>query len=57
MAGALRERAIELSGSKALIQSVLELGMPYTMERDDVLHGFFYGTEALTDLEIALSRN
>ena len=53
MAGTLRDKAIELSGARALIQAVLELGLPYTMERDDVLHGFFYGTEALTDLEAA----
>jgi len=53
MAGTLRDRAIELSGAKALLQAVLEIGMPYTMERDDVLHGFFYGTEALADLEVS----
>jgi len=53
MSGDLHDRAIELSGAKALLQAVLELGLPYTMERDDVLHGFFYGTEGLTDLEVA----
>jgi len=53
MAGNLRDKAIELSGAKALLQAVLELGLPYTMERDDVLHGFFYGTEGLTDLGVA----
>jgi len=42
----------ELSGAKELIEAVLELGMPYTMERDDVLHGFFHGTEALPDQDI-----
>lgn len=42
----------ELSGAKVLIEAVLELGMPYTMERDDVLHGFFHGTEALPDQDI-----
>jgi hypothetical protein len=47
----LHDAAIELSGSKALIQAVLELGMPYTLERDDVLHGFLYGSESLVDLE------
>ncbi|HRZ56278.1 MAG TPA: hypothetical protein P5525_12570 [Candidatus Paceibacterota bacterium] len=53
MSGDLNAKAVELSGSKALIQAVLELGMPYTLERDDVLHGFLYGAEALPDLEIA----
>ncbi len=43
----------ELSGAKALIQAVLELGMSYTMERDDVLHGFFHGSEPLVDLSTA----
>lgn len=51
MAGTLNTRAVELSGAKALIQAVLELGMPYTMERDDVMHGFLYGTEALIDID------
>ncbi len=52
-AGSLRSKAIELSGAKALLQAVLELGMPYTLQRDDVLHGAFYGTETLADLEVA----
>ena len=46
----LHDAAIELSGSKALLQAVLELAMPYTLERDDVLHGFLYGGESLIDL-------
>jgi hypothetical protein len=37
MAGEPRNKANELSGAK-LIQAVLELGMPYTLEQDDVLH-------------------
>ena len=37
------------SGAKALLSAVLELGLPYTMERDDILHGFIYGSEALVD--------
>ena len=53
LAGTLNTKAIELSGAKALFQAVLELGMPYTLERDDVLHGFLYGTEALPDWEVA----
>jgi hypothetical protein len=52
---ALHDAAVELSGAKALFQAVLELGMPYTLERDDVLHGFLYGSEALADLNA--SRN
>jgi hypothetical protein len=48
-----RDAAIDVSGAKALLEAVLQLGMPYTMERDDVLHGFFYGTEPLADLDAA----
>lgn len=50
--GNLHEQTIALSGAKALLQAVLELGMPYTLQRDDVLHGFFYGTESLADLDL-----
>ncbi|HHY84260.1 MAG TPA: hypothetical protein GYA07_01805 [Verrucomicrobia bacterium] len=49
----LHSAAVELSGAKALFQAVLELGMPYTLERDDVLRGFLYGSEPLADLESA----
>ena len=49
----LHEAAAELSGSKALLDAVLSLGMPYTLERDDVLHGFLYGGEPLVGLEAA----
>ena len=52
MSGDLSGKADELSGAKALIQAVLELGMHYTLERDDVLHGFFYGTEGLPDSDV-----
>jgi hypothetical protein len=38
-----------LSGAKLLLTDVLELGMPYTLERDGVLHGFLYGSEPLMD--------
>jgi len=47
----LHDPGLEAAGAKALLQAVLELGMPYTMERDDVLHGCFYGSEPLADLE------
>ncbi len=47
----LHRPAIELSGAKAVLQAVLELGMPYTLERDDVLHGFLYGSESLVDMK------
>ncbi len=50
--GSLYLAAAEISGYKALIQAVLELAMPYTIERDDVLHGFLYGTEGLPDLGV-----
>ncbi|HLP78298.1 MAG TPA: hypothetical protein VK327_15440, partial [Candidatus Paceibacterota bacterium] len=45
--------ATEVSGSKALLTAVLELGLPYTLERDDVLRGFLYGSESLAGLEEA----
>jgi hypothetical protein len=44
-----------LGGAKALLKAVLELGMPYTLERDDVLHGFLYGSESLADREVSLA--
>jgi hypothetical protein len=46
----LHAKAIELSGAKALIQAVLQLGLPYTLERDDILRGFLFGSEPLMDL-------
>jgi hypothetical protein len=51
--GTLHSAAGELSGAKALLTAVLELGMPYTLERDDVLHGFLYGNESLVDTAAA----
>jgi alpha-tubulin suppressor-like RCC1 family protein len=51
----LHSAGIELSGSKGLLQAVLELAMPYTLERDDVLHGFLYGSESLVDLDASRS--
>ena len=45
----LHSSVVELLGVKALLAAVLELGMPYTLERDDVLHGFLYGSESLVD--------
>lgn len=51
----LRETGVKLSGTKALVTAVLELGLPYTLERDDVLHGFLYGTERLMDLDASRS--
>lgn len=52
-AGPLQTAGTELSGAKALLTAVLELAMPYTLERDDVLHGFLYGSEPLMDLDSA----
>jgi hypothetical protein len=49
----LHPAAVALSGSKMLLESVLSLGMPYTLERDDILHGFFRGTEPLMDQDTA----
>ncbi len=48
--GANNAAAVALSGPKALLTAVLELGLSYTLERDDVLHGFIYGGESLMDL-------
>jgi phage gp45-like len=48
--GSLQAAGSELSGAKALHAAVLELGLPYTLERDDVLHGFLRGSEPLIDL-------
>ena len=45
----LDNAAVSLSGAKLLLTDVLELGMPYTLERDGVLHGFLYGSEPLMD--------
>jgi hypothetical protein len=36
-----------------LLAAVLELGLPYTMEQNDILHGFIYGSESLVDLSVA----
>lgn len=47
----LRDPGLELSGAKALLTAVLELGLPHTLGQDDVLHGFLYGSEPLADLE------
>jgi Regulator of chromosome condensation (RCC1) repeat len=45
----LDNAAAQLSGAKALLTDVLELGMPYTLAHDGVLHGFLYGSESLAD--------
>lgn len=45
----LDNAAGELSGARALLAAVMELGIPYTLQRDAVLHGFLYGSEPLTD--------
>jgi alpha-tubulin suppressor-like RCC1 family protein len=51
--GVLHTQGTVLSGAKALIQAVLQLGMPYTLERDDVLRGFLFGSEPLVDLDVS----
>ncbi len=43
----------QLSGAKLLLADVLELGMPYTLANDHVLHGFLYGSEAMMDTSAA----
>jgi len=49
VAGPFNTGAAQLSGDKALLAAVLQLGMPYTLERDGVLHGFLYGSQSLMD--------
>jgi len=53
LAGTFRMAGTELSGPKALLTAVLELALPYTLERDEGLHGFLYGSEPLMDLSLA----
>jgi alpha-tubulin suppressor-like RCC1 family protein len=53
LAGPLNSNAMSLSGAKALLAAVLQLGMPYTLERDGVLHGFLYGSQSLMDTSAA----
>lgn len=43
----------ELFGAKALLEAVVSLALPYTLERDDVLRGFLYGSEPLMELAAA----
>ncbi|MGA2863507.1 MAG: LamG-like jellyroll fold domain-containing protein [Verrucomicrobiota bacterium] len=50
---ALDTAAGQLSGAKMLLTDVLELGLPYTLANDDVLHGFLYGSESLIDTSAA----
>lgn len=50
--GDLKNPADELSGAKALLTAVLELGLPYTLERDDLLRGCLYGSESLADVAV-----
>jgi len=49
----LHAACTDLSGAKELIKAVLQLGMPYTLERDNVLRGFLYGKESLVDLDVS----
>lgn len=49
----LHSSAIEMSGAKALLSAVAELSLPHTLERDDVLRGFLYGSDCLADLDTA----
>lgn len=41
----------ELTGAKVLLESVLALGLPDSLDQDDVLRGFLFGSEALIDRE------
>jgi len=53
LAGTLKTVGGQLAGAKALISAILELGSPYTLARDGVLHGFLYGDESLVDADSA----
>ncbi len=52
--GSLHAAATELSGARSLLESILALALPYTLERDDVLHGFVYGSESLIERDLAI---
>jgi hypothetical protein len=49
LAGPMNTSALALNGAKTLMTSVLQLGMPYTLARDGILHGFLYGSGSLID--------
>jgi Regulator of chromosome condensation (RCC1) repeat len=49
----LDNAAVQLTGAKMLLTDVLELGMPYTLAHDGILHGFLYGSESLADTSAA----
>ena len=44
-----------LSGTRALLEAVLELGMSYTLANDDILHGSLYGKEPLVGTSAAVT--
>jgi hypothetical protein len=41
----------QLTGAKVLLESVLALGLPDSLDQDDVLRGFLFGSESLIDRE------
>jgi hypothetical protein len=45
----LNDSLNELSGAKALLESVLTLGMPDSLEQDDLLRGFVFGSGSIID--------
>jgi hypothetical protein len=47
----LNDSLNELTGAKALLESVLALGLPDSLDQDDVLRGFLFGSESLIDRE------
>lgn len=50
------DAARELSGAKALLNTMLTLGMPEAVETNEILHGLMHGMERLPDEE-AVSAN
>ncbi|MFN8489946.1 MAG: hypothetical protein U0350_20335 [Caldilineaceae bacterium] len=47
--GVLHPAAIELAGSKALLNSFVNLGLPRAVDTDDFIHAMLYGDQSLMD--------
>ncbi|SPE56912.1 exported hypothetical protein [Verrucomicrobia bacterium] len=55
LGGPLYSVGTDVNGAKLLLAAVLELGMPYTLARDDILHAFLYGNTSLADTATAIN--
>ena len=49
----LHDPALQMTAARALIESVIALGLPTSLEQDDALRGFLFGVEPMADKEIA----